>query len=73
MAPCIPNQPSTQKVFFSVMAGEASGGLDPAGVGGGWSRGQGTGCLRTTLVILHKPLLTHCLRHASLHGIESLI
>lgn len=54
------------------MAGEVSGGLDPAGVGGGCSWGQGTGCLQTTLVILYKTLLAHCLRHANLDVIESL-
>lgn len=54
------------------MVGEASGGLDLAGVGGGYSWSQGTGCLQITLVILHKTLLTHCLWHANLDVIESL-
>lgn len=52
---------------------EMFGGLDPIGGGGGCSWDPGWGFLQTSLFILHKTLLTHCLRHTNLEIVESLI
>lgn len=52
--------------------GERFGGLEPVG-GEEDAGGQGRGCLQTLLFILRKTLLAHCLQHANLETVESLI